>query len=87
MNIAFDRRTAHDRAMSEEEIGEMQDALREYKKQFDALKEDLKIVVQNCPSLRTEIIVMSGQSGNPRSDQENVNRCKAFAVKYGIRVG
>ena len=32
--------------MIEEEIGELGDQLREYKKQLDALREDLKIVVQ-----------------------------------------
>jgi hypothetical protein len=35
--------------------------LREYKKQLDALREDLKAVIQYCPNLRTQIIAISDQ--------------------------
>jgi hypothetical protein len=73
--------------MREEEFGEMQDELRECKKQLDALREELKTVVQYCPSLRTEIIAISDQVENPGFDQENVKRCKALRHKYGIRIG
>lgn len=44
--IASYRKSAHDSAKSEDEIAGIKDELKEYKKQIDALREDLKIVVK-----------------------------------------
>jgi hypothetical protein len=35
--------------MSEEEFRKMQDALKEYKKQLDGLKEEILVIARNCP--------------------------------------
>jgi hypothetical protein len=59
----------------------MQDALQEYKKQLDALKEDLKIVAKYSNSLRNSIISESNRTGPDQA------AAKAFRNKYGIRVG
>ena len=73
--------------MIEEEIGELGDQLREYKKQLDALREDLKIVVQYSTTLRNSIIGVANQAGSSSFDPEEVQRCQEFRDKYQIGTG
>jgi hypothetical protein len=72
--------------MIDEEIGEIRDTLSEYKRQIDALREDLKIVVRYSHSLRNSVFSVSNQSGNAGFDQAEVKKCKEFRDKYQIQI-
>jgi hypothetical protein len=73
--------------MIDEEIGEIQDALKAYKEQLNALREDIKIVAKYTEQLRHSIISVSLQSGNQGFDQAEVKRCQEFRDKYQIHIG
>jgi hypothetical protein len=72
--------------MSEDEIGEIKDELKEYKKQLDALREDLKIVIKHSQRLHDSILEAINQPGNPRYEAE-IPKLLAFRDKYQIRIG
>jgi hypothetical protein len=73
--------------MIDEEIGEIQDALKAYKEQLDALREGMKIVVRYSNSLRNSVLSVALQSGHPSFDQDEVKRCTQFRDKYQIHIG
>ena len=43
--------------MSDEEIGEIKDELKEYKNQIDALRRDMEVVVKYSTSLRNAVLL------------------------------
>jgi hypothetical protein len=51
--------------MSEDELGEIRDELKEYKKQLDALREDLRLLIRRCPPAQNDILSTANQGGNP----------------------
>jgi hypothetical protein len=73
------------RMATEEDYESLKEAIEEYKKLFDSLKQDFALLVRRCPSAQTEINSWANCIGNPSYDQEEAKRCLAFAEKYGIR--
>jgi len=73
--------------MNEDEIAELIDELKAHKKQLDALREDLKIVVKYSYTLSNSVISIADQTGNANFDQAEVKRCQEFRDKYQIRIG
>jgi hypothetical protein len=73
--------------MSEEEIGEIQDALKEYKRQLDLVREDLSLLIRHSSMAQQDIIGYANQKGNQAYDQEEVERCRLFVEKYKFKVG
>lgn len=65
--IAPDGRSVHDAFMAEDDIGEIRDELNEYKKQLDALREDLRLLIEHSEQAKNSIISYSIQTGNPES--------------------
>jgi hypothetical protein len=73
--------------MSRDDTGEIRDDLAEYKKQFDSLREDFGLLVRHSPLAWNDILATSNQRDNPGFNQAEVERCRKFVEKYGIRVG
>jgi hypothetical protein len=73
--------------MSEDEIGEIKDELKAYKKQLDALREDIHTVILYSTSMRNSVLSVANQSGNRIFDQAEVKRCQEFRDKYQIQIG
>jgi hypothetical protein len=73
--------------MSEDDVGEIRDELAEYKKQFDSLREDFGLSVRHSALDWSDIIPTSNQRNNPGYNQAEVERCRKFVEKYGIRIG
>lgn len=67
--------------MPDDAIEELRDELNEYKRQLDALKEDLKAVIELTSCVRNARQT-ANQSGNPSFNQDLVQRMKKFADKY-----
>lgn len=73
-------------AESEEpELGQLQDEVKAYTEQLDALKADFKLVVIQTEAIKNAIRHMAGQSGNPNFSAELIQDCKRFVEKYGLR--
>jgi hypothetical protein len=72
--------------MSQDEIGEIKDELKAYKKQLDALREDLNIVVKYSEQLHHSVLHIAAQSEQSRFGAD-VKRCQEFRDKYQIRIG
>ena len=70
--------------MAEDDIGEIRNELKEYKKQLDALREDLKLLIRHSPQVQNEIVAVSNQRGNRSFDGAEIERCRVFVEKYGI---
>jgi prefoldin subunit 5 len=69
--------------MSEEEIGEVKDELNEYKKQIDALRRDMEVVVKYSASLRNAVLSVASQSAFSDFGPE-ITSCQEFRDKYQI---
>jgi prefoldin subunit 5 len=69
--------------MSDEEIGEIKDELKDYKKQIDALRRDMEVVVKYCTSLRNAVLAVASQDAFSDFGPE-ITRCQEFRDKYQI---
>ena len=68
-------------------LGELKDELEEYKKQLDAVKDDLRFVIEETPQILGQIQALANQSGNNAYDQTRVARAKEFLEKYSCPQG
>jgi hypothetical protein len=77
--------------MSEDETPidpeQIPDAIKAFKQQLDALREDLKLLIRHSPQAQNDIIATANQQGTPGYDQAEVKRCREFVEKYQIRIG
>ena len=79
------REKAHDPGMSEE-IGEIKDELKSYKKQIDELREDLKMVVKYSYTSTNSVIAIAVKAGIPPLIKPRLEM-QEFRDKYQIRIG
>ncbi len=69
--------------MSDEEIREIKDELNEYKKQLDAPRKDMEVVVKYSTSLRNAVLAVASESAFSDFGPETT-RCQEFRDKYQI---
>jgi hypothetical protein len=68
----------------ETRVEELEDAIKEYQKQLDTLKGDLRLIVAMTPIVNQQIRTMSQQMPSPTRPQALIDRCKEFVERYGI---
>lgn len=65
-------------------VEELEDAIKEYQKQLDTLKGDIRLIVAMTPIVNQQIRTMSQQMASPTRPQELIDRWKEFVARYGI---
>ena len=55
--------------------------------QIDELREDLKLLIKHSSQATGSILEKAGQGRNPQADKQEVEQCKKFVEKYGLRIG
>jgi ribosomal protein L9 len=77
--------------MNEKEIQarfeDIQNELEGQRAQLAAFKEDLKILLRHRSIACRDIVETAQQQGNSAFDQSDVQECKEFLKKYGVRKG
>jgi ribosomal protein L9 len=78
-------------SMNEKEIQarfeDIQNELEAQRAQLAAFKEDLKILLRHRSIACRDIVETAQQQGNSAFDQSDVQECKEFLKKYGVRKG
>jgi len=84
LEIASNGQSVHDSGMSEDdEIGSIQDEIREYKRQLDLLREHLEIVIRFA---NVFLVHQANQyaSGNPAADPVVKEKCRSLSSGIDI---